>query len=121
MSREEESCVAAAPRYQNDGIDEEEVRAVEASPAIPSGDVERDAAKTALQQTMQQTEEEARRQITEPEESREPNPWLRRVGSVEHLRAFDGKELRALVAPVRDDEPELEVLCKAFDRLIQDV
>ncbi|PVH68200.1 hypothetical protein DL98DRAFT_522891 [Cadophora sp. DSE1049] len=29
-------------------------------------------------------------------------------------------ELRALVTPVKDDEPELEVLCKAFDWLIQD-
>ena len=64
--------------------------------------------------------EEARRQITEPEEAREPNPWLRRVGWVEHLGAFDREELRALVAPVKDDEPELDVLCRAFDWLIQD-
>lgn len=79
-----------------------------------------DAAKTALKQAIQQAEEEARRQITEPEEAREPNPWLRRVGWVEHLGALDPKELRALVAPVKDDEPELDVLCRAFDWLIQD-
>jgi len=97
-----------------------EVQAAESSPAIPSRDVDLDAAKTALKQAMQQAEEEARRQITESEEAREPNPWLRRVGWVEHLGAFDRKELQELVAPVKDDEPELDVLCKAFDWLIQD-
>ncbi|KAH6702795.1 hypothetical protein BKA61DRAFT_704075 [Leptodontidium sp. MPI-SDFR-AT-0119] len=97
-----------------------EVQAEGSSSAVPSGDVDLDAAKTALKQAMQQAEEEARRQITEPEEAREPNPWLRRVGWVEHLGAFDRKELRELVAPVKDDEPELDVLCRAFDWLIQD-
>jgi RecQ family ATP-dependent DNA helicase len=97
-----------------------EVQAEGSSSAMPSGDVDLDAAKTALKQAMQQAEEEARRQITEPEEAREPNPWLRRVGWAEHLGAFDRKELRELVAPIKDDEPELEVLCKAFDWLIQD-
>ena len=97
-----------------------EVQVAESSPAISSEDVDVDAAKTALKQAMQQAEEEARRQITEPEEAREPNPWLRRVGWVEHLRVFDRKELRDLVAPVKDDELELGVLCEAFDWLIQD-
>ena len=92
-----------------------EVQAAESSPVMPSGDVDLDTAKTALKQAMQQAEEEARRQITEPEEAREPNPWLRRMGWVEHLGALDLKELRALVAPVKDDEPELDVLCRAFD------
>ena len=87
---------------------------------MPSGDVDLDAAKTELKQAMQQAEEEARRQITEPEEAREPNPWLRRVGWVEHLGTVNRDELRALVAPVKDNEPELDVLCKAFDWLIQD-
>ena len=47
---------------------------------MPSGDVDLDAAKTALKQAIQQAEEEAHRQITKPEETQEPNPWLRRVG-----------------------------------------
>jgi hypothetical protein len=98
-----------------------EVQAAGSRPAIPSGDVDLEAIKKRLNQEIQQAEEEARRQITEPEESREPNPWLRRVGWVEHLGTLDRKELRALIAPVKDDEPELEVLCKAFDWLIQDV
>ncbi|KAK6591453.1 hypothetical protein H4I96_12363 [Botrytis cinerea] len=87
---------------------------------IPSGDVDLDAAKTVLKQAMQQAEEDIRRQITEPEAAREPNPWLRRVGWVEHSEGLDRTELQALVAPVRNDEPELEVLCRAFDWLIQD-
>jgi hypothetical protein len=45
---------------------------------------------------------------------------LRRVGWVEHLEGFDRTELLALIAPVKHDEPELEVLCQAFDWLIQD-
>ncbi|KAK5279582.1 hypothetical protein LTR40_007588 [Exophiala xenobiotica] len=69
---------------------------------------------------MEQAEKETRRQITEPEAAREPNSWLRRVGWVEHLGGFDREELRALVAPVKDNEPELQVLCRAFDWLIQD-
>jgi hypothetical protein len=36
------------------------------------------------------------------------------------LEGLDRKELRELVAPVDDDKPELAVLCKAFDWLIQD-
>jgi hypothetical protein len=82
---------------------------------MPSGDVDLDAAKTVLKQAMQQAKEEARRQITELEEAREPNPWLRHVRWVEHLGAFNREELRALVVPVKDDELELEVLCKAFN------
>jgi hypothetical protein len=87
---------------------------------MPPGDVDLEAIKKRLNQEMQQADEEQRRQITTPEESREPNPWLRRVGWVEHSEAFDREELRALVAPVKDNEPELEVLCKAFNWLIQD-
>ena len=34
---------------------------------------------------------------------------------------FDREELRVLVVPVKDDEPELEVLYRAFDWLIQDI
>ena len=45
-----------------------------------SGDVDLDAAKTELKQAMQQAKEDTRRQVTELEEAREPNPWLYRVG-----------------------------------------
>ncbi|PQE17495.1 hypothetical protein CJF32_00008734 [Rutstroemia sp. NJR-2017a WRK4] len=51
-----------------------EVQAVGSRPAIPSGDVDLEAIKKRLNQEIQQAEEEACCQITEPEESREPNP-----------------------------------------------
>jgi hypothetical protein len=57
-----------------------EVQAAESSPAISYRDVDLEAIKKELGQAIQQAEEEARRQITESEEAREPNPWLRRVG-----------------------------------------
>jgi hypothetical protein len=97
-----------------------EVQAAESSPAIPPGGVDLEAIKNKLSREMQQADEEQRRQITEPKESREPNPWLCRMGWVEHSEGHNREESRALVAPVKDDEPELEVLCKAFDWLIQD-
>ncbi|PVH71468.1 hypothetical protein DL98DRAFT_615427, partial [Cadophora sp. DSE1049] len=87
-----------------------EVQAEESSPAMPSGDVDLEAIKKRLNQEMQQADEEQRRRITEPEAAREPNPWLRRVGWVEHSEGFDRTELRVLVAPVKDDEPELDVV-----------
>ncbi|KAJ8060117.1 hypothetical protein OCU04_010471 [Sclerotinia nivalis] len=93
---------------------------VETSPIIPSGDIDLDTTKTILKQAIQQAEEDIRRQITEPEATREPNPWLHRVGWVEHSEGLDWTELQTLVAPVKDDEPELEVLCWVFDWLIQD-
>jgi hypothetical protein len=45
-----------------------------------SRDVNLEAIKAELNQAIQQANEEQRRQITELEEAREPNPWLRRVG-----------------------------------------
>ncbi|KAK6591435.1 DNA helicase [Botrytis cinerea] len=83
-----------------------EVQAVETSPVIPSGDVDLDAAKTVLKQAMQQAEEDIRRQI-------------HRTGSSPGAKSMVTSS-RALVAPVKDDELELEVLCRAFDWLIQD-
>jgi len=97
-----------------------EVQAVESSVAISSGDVDLDAAKAELQRAMQQAEEKARHQITEPEEAREPNRWVYRMGWAENLGGFITTELQGFVTAVKDDEPELEVLCKAFDWLIQD-
>lgn len=86
----------------------------------PSGEGGFEVAKQELEQAMKQAAEEGSRAITEPEEAREPNAWLRRVGCVPHTERLDKKELRALVGPVGDDEPDLQVLCKAFDWMIQD-
>ncbi len=99
-----------------------EVDSVDNQPAshFPSGDVGFKAAKQELQQALKQAEEEERRRSTEPEESKEPSGWLRRIRQAVHLEGLDRKELRELVALVEDNEPGLQVLCKAFDQLIQD-
>lgn len=51
--------------------------------------------------------EKVKRQITELEESKEPNTRLRRVGWASHLAGFDRIEMRELVTPIEDDELEL--------------
>jgi hypothetical protein len=76
--------------------------------------------KQELEKELQEDDEKARRQITEPDEAQEPNPWLRRVGWASHLARLDRKEIKEFVAPVGEDEPGLQILCKAFDWLIQD-
>jgi hypothetical protein len=77
------------------------------------------AARQEIEAAMRAAEEEERQKIKEFEESREPNPWLRRVGWAVHLAGLDRDVVREWVEPI-DDEPELEVLCKAFDWMIQD-
>jgi len=79
-----------------------------------------EAKKNELSEAIEKKEEEEDRKISEPDEAKEPSPWLRRVGWVSHLEGLDPKQLRKLMAPPRDEEPELQVLCKAFDWLIQD-
>ena len=71
------------------------------SQPIPSGDSGFAAAKQELAAALEKADEEERRQITEPEESREPNPWLRRVGWASHLAGLDRKEMRELVRGCR--------------------
>jgi hypothetical protein len=63
------------------------------SQAIPLGDSGFTAAKQELAVALKRADEEERRQIKEPEESREPNPWLRQVGWVSHLAGLDRKEI----------------------------
>lgn len=87
---------------------------------IRSGDSGFAAAKQELAAALEKADKEERRQITEPEESREPNPWLRRVGWAAHLAGLDRQEMRKLVNDVGADEPDLEVLCTGFDWMIQD-
>jgi hypothetical protein len=76
--------------------------------------------KQMLLEAIRKAQEEEDRQITEPDEAKEPSPWLRRTGWASHLEGLDKKKLRTLVAAASDDEPDLQILCKAFDWLIQD-
>jgi len=63
---------------------------------------------------------EAAQEIQEPDEAKEPNPWVSRVGWAVHLARFNTKEMRKLVAPPGEGEEDLELLGKAFKWLIQD-
>ena len=79
-----------------------------------------EAAKRELEAALRKAELEERRVIKEAEESREPNPWLRRVRWAAHLVGLDKMELREWVETPREEEPKLEILCKAFDWMIQE-
>jgi superfamily II DNA helicase RecQ len=76
-------------------------------------------ARQEMEAAFRAAEDKESREIKEFEESREPNPWLRRVGWAAHLAGLDRDMVREWVEPVGDEEPELQVLCKAFDWMIQ--
>ena len=101
-----------------------EVSNVEASPPSNPGIASREdqfqAAKRELEVALRKAEEKERRYIKEVEESREPNPWLRRVGWVAHLAGLDREEIRTWIEMPDNEEPDLQILCKAFDWMIQD-
>jgi len=73
------------------------------------------AARQELEKELKEEDKKARSKITKPDKACEPNLWLRQVGWVSHLARLDYKELKELVAPVEEDEPELQILSKAFD------
>jgi hypothetical protein len=89
------------------------------SQAIPPGDSGFAAAKQELAVALKRADKEEHCQIKEPKESCEPNPWLRQVGWASHLAGLDRKEMQELVEDITEDKPELAVLCKAFDWMIQ--
>jgi hypothetical protein len=88
-------------------------------PGIASRADQFKAAKRELEEALRKAEMEERQVIKEAEEAREPNPWLRRVGWAAHLAGLDRTELRQWIEMPDHEEPELEILCKAFDWMIQ--
>ena len=60
-----------------------------------------------------------RREIKATDESKEPNPWLRRTGWARHLEGFDRVKIRDLVRPVAEDELELQAIHQAFSALVR--
>jgi superfamily II DNA helicase RecQ len=74
----------------------------------------------AIDQGMAVVNDVQQRKIHATDESKEPNPWLRRTGWARHLGGFDQEELRALIKPVNAErEPELVVIHRAFHQLIR--
>ena len=84
-------------------------------PGIASRTDQYKAAKRELEEALRKAEAEERRVIKEAEEAREPNPWLRRVGWAAHLAGLDRTELREWIEMPDEEEPSLEILCRAFD------
>ena len=97
-----------------------EASASNSSSGIASRDDQFKAAKRELEVALRRAEEKERQCIKEAEESREPNPWLRRVGWAAHLAGLDREQIRKWVEMPDKEKPELQVLCKAFDWIIQD-
>jgi hypothetical protein len=87
-------------------------------PGIASRADQFKAAKRELEAALHRAGVEERRVIKEAEEAREPNPWLRRVGWAAHLAGLDRTELQEWIEMPDEEEPDLEILCKAFDWMI---
>ena len=86
------------------------------------GEIGFETAKQELQQALRQAEEE-HRHITEPDESKEHNAWLRRVGWAAHLEELDRRQQSSIevirdasgnfcsgwaIGPARDEKEERE-------------
>ncbi|KAF5000587.1 hypothetical protein FDECE_11185 [Fusarium decemcellulare] len=61
---------------------------------------------------------EGEEDIKVADEKKEPSAWLERTGWAAHLQRFKAKkDLLPLAAPIREDEPVLQVICDAFERV----
>jgi hypothetical protein len=78
-----------------------------------------DQLQSRIAQGFERVEAASIEKIKATDESREPNPWLRRVGWARHLSGLERTKLRALVRPVEAEEPVLEAIHEAFRRLIR--
>lgn len=93
-----------------------------ARPAIQSQESQWRRMEEAITAGMRRVEEREKKKIKALDESKEPNPWVRRTGWAHHLGGCgDREELRKLVGLVdRKGEARLGVLHDAFDQLIRD-
>jgi hypothetical protein len=79
-----------------------------------------DEVQAMIDEGLQRVKDAAARKIEATDESREPNPWLRRTGWARHLARLDRKRLRSLVRAVDgEDEAELGVIHSPFRQLIR--
>lgn len=55
-------------------------------------------------------------EIKVADEKKELNAWVERTGWNDHLQRFKAKkELLSFIAPIRDDELVLQIMCEAFE------
>jgi hypothetical protein len=68
---------------------------------------------------LEHIEKKAKEKVEEADENAEPNPWLKRVGWVRHLKEKDPERLRAAIEPPDpNEEPELQAIIESFGRVV---
>jgi hypothetical protein len=68
---------------------------------------------------LEHIEKKAKEKVEEADENAEPNPWLKRVGWVRHLKEKDPERLRAAIEPPDpNEEPELQAIIESFSRVV---
>jgi hypothetical protein len=69
---------------------------------------------------MEHIEKKDKERVIEANENIEPNPWLKRVGWVRHLKDKNPDQLRAAIEPPdASEEPELQVIIESFSRVVE--
>ena len=70
-------------------------------------------------QRMEHIEKKAKESVQEADENAEPNPWLKRVGWIRHLKEKNPERLRAAIKPPDpNEEPELQAIIESFSRVV---
>jgi hypothetical protein len=68
---------------------------------------------------LEHIKKKAKESVQEADENAEPNPWLKQVGWVRHLKDKNLKRLRAAIEPPNaSEEPELQVIIESFGRIV---
>jgi hypothetical protein len=64
---------------------------------------------------LEHIEKKEKEKVEEADENAEPNPWLKRVGWVRHLKDKNPERLRAAIEPPNpNEEPELQAIIESF-------
>ena len=68
---------------------------------------------------MEHIEKKVAESIQEADENIEPNPWLKRVGWIRHLKDKNPKRLRAAIEPPdASKEPKLQAIIESFGQVV---
>src|ERR1700722_18121406 len=68
---------------------------------------------------MEHIEKKVAESIQEADENIDPNPWLKRVGWIRHLKDKNPKRLRAAIEPPdASKEPELQAIIESFGKVV---
>ena len=70
-------------------------------------------------QRIEHIEKKDKERVKEANENAEPNPWLKRVGWIRHLKDKNPDQLRAAIEPPDPSkEAELQVIIESFGRVV---